>query len=271
MRRKASLTRTSVLPPPSSSSSPPPPPPSTVVSPLIVRGTLTNIATGYPLQGLSVRAYFLEPPGRQGNKQNETLLGRAVTDARGAYQIMWSDSPVVTDRLCLLRSCAGCQYTLKVSEGSSSPLLVTQPTTAPTTINQVDLQVPIPKKKGMTKQQWVTLGKRLKAARVSTVSGLVQSLLDASTSLPAFKGWPLTDRQNALSELESAFLDPGGVLDKLVPLPSWQQLGSPNGLTAYTRSLGRKPPRGPQDPEGARGDERQDPAVPRPFLGELAD
>jgi Tc toxin complex TcA C-terminal TcB-binding domain len=214
----------------------PPPPAQPVSSSLTVQGMLTNSVTGYPLQGLAVRAYFLEPSAKAGGKRKETLLGSATSDGGGAYQIAWSDSPVVADRLCLLANCNGCQFLLRVSEGGRRPLLVTRPT-APSGANlQINLAVAIPGKK-LTRIQWATLGKRLKAAQVSRLSDVVRSLVDVSPSSSAFKDWSIMDRQNALAQLESAFLDPHGVLDKVAPLPSWQQLGTPGGLMSYTRSL----------------------------------
>ena len=216
----------------------PPPPAKPVSYPLIVRGTLTNSATGYPLQGLLVRAYFIEPASKPGGGQQETLLGSAASDGRGAYQISWSDSPSVADRLCLLAGCAGRRFLLRVSEGARSPLLVTQPIAPSGATTQVDLAVAIPKKK-LTKGRWAALGRRLRAAQVSRLSDAVQSLIDASPSTPAFKDWSVLERQNALSQLETAFLDPNGVLGKAAPLPSWQQLASPNGLMSYSRALGQ--------------------------------
>ncbi|MDA4112878.1 MAG: hypothetical protein OK474_02415 [Thaumarchaeota archaeon] len=198
-----------------------------------------NSVTGYPLQGLAVRAYFLEPQSKAGGKQKEIFLGSATSSGDGAFQISWSDSPTVSDRLCLLANCDGRQFLLRVSEGARRPLLVTQPMTPSRMNAQVNLAVVIPRK-NLTRRQWAAVGRRLKAARVSRLNDVVQSLIEVSPSSPAFKGWSILDRQNALAQLESAFLDPQGVLNKVAPLPSWQQLGAPDGLMSYTHSLGQR-------------------------------
>ena len=62
-------------------------------SPLTLRGMVVNPLTGYPLQGLTVRSCFLEPPAKARGKQKETLLCSGISDEAGAYQLSWLNSP----------------------------------------------------------------------------------------------------------------------------------------------------------------------------------
>jgi hypothetical protein len=223
------------------------PPPRQSDSSFTVIGALLNTATGYPIQGLTVNVYFLEPQVKGNTRQEETLLGTAQSTIDGTYRIVWIDSPVVSQKLCLLTSCPRSQFILKVSEGPSKPkqqaqpskqlLLISSPTSATSKTMVVNLSISIPEQI-LTNRDWTVIGKRMQTAGLTRLSDLTRQLVILPPSQSLFREWSPIQRQNAVAQLEKAFLDPQGTLSKISPLPSWQQLSAPNGLENYRKSLG---------------------------------
>jgi hypothetical protein len=244
-------------------------------SPVKIIGTLRNAAIGYPLGGLSVQVFLLgttpaptpvRPSKRRERQklkaalapgeaaQSQVLLGSANSTAEGLYQVTWIASPAVSQQLCLLANCPESQFLLKVSDGNSAkPLLVTQPMSLENNALVLNLAVPIAPL-ALTKRNWSDLGRRLQTAPIKKgrrqrpsqlqaassmrLNDLVRELLLSPASKMLFKDWSLPLRQNAIGQLETAFLDPRGVLSKVTPVPSWQQLRAPNGLDSYKATLG---------------------------------
>ncbi|HLX58261.1 MAG TPA: hypothetical protein VKR83_14675 [Ktedonobacteraceae bacterium] len=205
---------------------------------LNISGILLNASSGYPLQDLTVQVYFLEPsPSADTSQQNETLLGSGNSSLGGLYQIVWVASPLVAQRLCLLTSCSNAQFLLKVSAGpTTAPFLVTSPMSASGKSMVVNLSAPIPQET-LTQSNWTDIGQRMQTAHIKLLSGLIAQLVLMPSSQSIFKDWPLTLRQSAVTQLETAFLDPQGVLGRIRPIPPWQQLKTPEGLSAYQKSL----------------------------------
>jgi hypothetical protein len=240
-------------------------------APLNLRGTLLNAMTGYPLGGLTVQVYRLvpadtaaasspakgrtkaKPQPHQAATQAEpvrTLLGSASSTWDGNYLVKWIASPSVSQDLCLLANCREAHFIITVSDGTNQkPLFTGPPTSVSTTSIEMNLPITIPKQV-LTKHNWADVGQRLQggapakragqpgAVTIVRLSDLVQELLLSPSSKMLFKDWSLTLRQNALIELETAFLDPHGILSKIAPLPSWQQLRAPTGLDSYQKALG---------------------------------
>ena len=206
---------------------------------LAITGTLSNAETHYPLPGLLVRAFYQAPPEHVGDKSPpRQLLGRAISDAAGQFALTWDASPAVAQLLCLLARCGEAEYSLTVALSEHTPVLLTTPPSpaGKTTISRA-LLISLPSKR-LTHAEWGELGERLAATGVATVSALVEQISrPAGTGLVA-RDWPLPKRQQAIAEMERAFLDPRGTLAALAPLPSWQALGQPGALDAYRASLG---------------------------------
>jgi hypothetical protein len=71
--------------------------------PFVIGGRLVNAASGYPLAGLRVGAYFVEPPsdGREPPAPNQPshLLGEGVSGSDGRFGLAFADTPLVRQRL----------------------------------------------------------------------------------------------------------------------------------------------------------------------------
>ena len=218
---------------------PAPPKMPTARSLLAFSGRLRNASTGYPLPGLTVQVLFVQPPPKPGMiPLAPRLLGSARSDASGSWSIVWDLGPPVSQLVCLLAHCDEARFEVRViDKPGSSPLLVTKPASAARATIVLDLAVPIPLKP-LKKTQWNDLGRRVRKAGSVTLSIVVNQLAQTGVATPIFRDWPLARRQNALSALETAFLDPRGTLSVIAPLPSWQALAAPGGLDAYSKILG---------------------------------
>ena len=82
------------------------------------------------------------------------------------------------------------------------------------------------------------LGKKTKESRVEKLSDLVAALLVQPSSASIFKDWSTETRYAAVEQLELALLDPTGTLNKVSPLPLWQNLTGPGQLDGFIASLG---------------------------------
>jgi hypothetical protein len=81
------------------------------------------------------------------------------------------------------------------------------------------------------------MGKRLLKVRLARLNGVVNELLSSPNTASLFQDWDVQTRQSAVLKLESAFLDPAGILNSKAPLPSFERLKSPGGLEAYHKQL----------------------------------
>ncbi|HLJ13722.1 MAG TPA: hypothetical protein VKV15_04440 [Bryobacteraceae bacterium] len=224
---------------------PAPPKVSTTPSPLAISGRLRNALTGYALPGLTVQILLLQPDPVPGAKPlARRLLGSAQSDASGSWNIVWDSSPAASQFVCLLAHCDDAQFVVSVMDRpGSSPLLVTEPASAARAAIMLDLAVPVPVKP-LSKAQWTDLGRRVQKAGPVTLNTIVNQLAQTGTAASIFKDWPLAQRQNALLALETGFLDPRGTLGAIAPVPSWQTLVAPDGVDAYSKTLGAAGRRG---------------------------
>jgi hypothetical protein len=152
----------------------------------------------------------------------------------------WQPGPAIHQLLCLLSNCSDATYTVSVSTASGTPpLLSTAPAAATGRSVSLALLVPIPAQT-FTTAEWTDLGRRAAAAGIHTVNRLADHLDRLPSGQSIFGDWPLAQRQNALAQLESAFLDPTNTLGAIAPLPAWQALEEPGALDAYTKTLGER-------------------------------
>ncbi|KAI9843188.1 MAG: hypothetical protein M1837_006550 [Sclerophora amabilis] len=209
--------------------------------PLIVQGAVYNNDTNYPLSGLLVRAFFLEPHRTVANTSdtiypNETLIGSSYTVSNGTFNLEWIDNPATSERLFLLANYEDARFQLRVFDGNGSDPLVSSPalTGKDTTVN---LSTKLPAV-NITTDDWKDMGERFKARHLETASDLVQQLVFNAPETSIFKDWPIAKRQTAVKDLESAMLDPTNALQEVEALPSWSNLTTTDGLKRYQERLG---------------------------------
>jgi hypothetical protein len=208
-------------------------------SPLAVGGTILNAVTNYPLPGLTVSLLSLEAaPAGDESPPAETPLGSSVSSGSGDYQITWIDSPLVSQRVCTLVNCPDSQFILKVEEpGRTTPLYVSPATSPRGNSTVVNLLVTLPQR-AVTATNWRAVGRRLQGSGFTKLTDLIRQLTVVPPAASLFADWSVSLKQNAVAQLESAFLDPTGTLGKITPVPSWHQLTAPGGLDAYRQALG---------------------------------
>jgi receptor-binding and translocation channel-forming TcA subunit of Tc toxin len=208
-------------------------------SELGLSGTLLNARSGDPLAGLCIKLYYLDQPSRPAGEASRMLLGSATSDHGGAFKMAWLPGRAVAERLCLLTNFAEARWALAVTDTQRKRLLAERAFEGPAA-NQTALEVlvPIPEKL-LSAAKWGQIGERAKSAGLTQMNALVRELSGSAGSSSVFKDWPVEERQNALAELEAAFLDPEQALRKIKPLPAWRELAAPGGLDAYRQELGR--------------------------------
>ncbi len=171
-------------------------------------GTLVNAANGYPLAGLYVRAYFVEPDSRA---DGHVLLGEGATDASGRFRVRPLDDERVRERLLLLRQGEG-EGSLRLEAGV--------PGRDPFYTSEVDgafedlplpLRVQLPEVE-VTAEHWKQLGERMEEARLLQLHSLVAELTTVPPERSLFGDWSPELRQSVVTELERTFLDPDRVL-----------------------------------------------------------
>lgn len=178
-----------------------------------VWGTVIHAATAYPLADVVVRA-------RSAGECSTALLGEGHSDADGGFRIRFIDNPCVHERLLLLQlGRATCSLEVEWSRETSVPwpCPVSGATAMPLILRIALGYSP------MGAETWADIAHRLMQHRIAQLSTLARALIDpAEVSL--FGDLDLETRHSALIELEQAFLDPEGLLRKLVPLPTFYQL-----------------------------------------------
>ncbi len=210
-----------------------------------VSGNLRTARYGYPLAGLQVSAWFVEPedpaqPVKPAVQGSEVLLGTAVSGPDGDFQITFLDTPAVKQRLCLLAQCEGARLRLAVRQDRVGVLYRSEPLAPRAGAVTADLDVTLPEVP-VGREHWIALGERLERARVAQLHLLVEQLA-APQPESLFADWSLELRQAALVELEQAFLDPTYTLRASAgALPSWKELRAADALEQFARRIARHP------------------------------
>ena len=211
---------------------------------LSISGNLVSTAYGYPLGGMIVSAYFVEStslpdPARasDGSSQRlETLLGEAVSDMNGHFQIILPDTPLVRQRAYVLTQFADASLVLTVRDADGQVSYTSEPISAASRRVVMTLDVPVPQA-DVAGDLWAMLGERLEAARITQVNVLAQQLI-APDGQSLVADWNLPTRQAVLTQLEQAFLDPQNILREVAPpLPTWSDLRAPGTLEAFHERL----------------------------------
>ena len=208
-----------------------------------LNGVLLNASGRYPLAGLHVFAYYVEPEAdlirpkdAVSTGPSETLLGEGISSYDGHFGIVFRNSPLVEQRLCLLRQCPDSAVLLKVCGEEGSVYFVSSRLYGPRRSLFIELSVPLPLEE-LSLEIWRQLSGRLLAARVAHLEELVRQLVLLPPGQSLFADWSLIRRQSVLAALEAAFLDPRGLLRARVQLPRWNELSAPGALEAYQQAL----------------------------------
>lgn len=205
-----------------------------------IHGLLINASTGYPLNNLRVAAYFIESAEEDASTceetiQKEYLLGTGNSDVDGHFEIIFRDSPLVHQWLCLLKQCQESSFILKV-ENLTGELYLTSDPLSGTTHFPIVLAVPLPAQPVST-SIWKELGRRMEQNRLVRLNDLVQQLTVPETKQLIFRDWDWQTRQNVLNELEQSFLDPKGILRQYAMLPGFYSLSDTDTLAAYQQQI----------------------------------
>jgi hypothetical protein len=206
-----------------------------------VSGTLRTARYGYPLSGLEVSAWFVEPEdpahaAKPAAQRSETALGTAVSGPDGNFQITFLGTPAVKQKLCLLAQCEGAYVRLVVRQDPCGVLYRSEPLAPRAGAVVADLDVELPAVP-VGRERWIVIGERLERARIGQLHLLAKQLA-APQAETLFADWGPELRQAALAELEQAFLDPTYTLRALAgPLPSWKELRAPGALDEFVQRL----------------------------------
>lgn len=196
---------------------------------LNVSGNLIHNKSGYPLPGLKVSAYFVEPVEKSEYTSNcidspeDTLIGESVSKDNGEFSIHFLDTLTVRQKLAALTQVANSELVLKVLDEDNTILLVSAPISITSKNFSVTLSVSFPDLP-MSKDTQLLLSERLEKIRIVQLHEIALALSSMDGS-PFFKDWSLSFRFNILFQLEQAFLDPTGLLREVAsPLPTFNEI-----------------------------------------------
>lgn len=218
-----------------------------------VNGKLLSAGHAYPLAGLTVQAVFIDPASVDGAEQNqrrprETMIGAGDSGQGGEFRITFFETPLAQQKLRLLQnSLQGC-LVLKVQalaarseagseRGKTSPRLyyVSEKFHSPIQ-NPLTLEIPL-ERKTILPGKWKEFASLLKRARLSALHIIAGQLLPGRAAGSLFRDWDLETRFSLLEALESAFLDPGGELQKAGFEPAFCNFTNPASLAADKKRL----------------------------------
>ena len=153
-------------------------------SPLEIWGRLVHAGYGYPLMGLAIQAVFLDLSNTDAaaaaqNHPHETIIGTGNSGPGGDFQITFLDTPVVQQRICLLKICPQARLVLKVyvsaprkktkqKRSQAAPRLyyVTEPLDGAVRY-PITLEISVPAKP-VPPTRWKELSSQLERARLHT-------------------------------------------------------------------------------------------------------
>ena len=205
-----------------------------------INGILINAANGYPLSGLRVKAYFVEPDALnesehyRGDRLPECLLGEGISDSSGRFDIVFRNSETVRQRLFLLTGYEGTYFFLTVESSAGKPYVSDFLSIA--SRFPVTLSIALPAQR-VAPATWRTLGERMEGARLAHLHDLARELVLTAPPQSLFSDWDLETRQSVLTELEQAFLDPQGILRDIAMPPGFYALRVPGALEQYQKRL----------------------------------
>src|ERR1700687_6084976 len=205
-----------------------------------VKGTLLNSTNGLPLPNMSVVMHSARTALTKESdvRQPEGLIvGEAVTDKAGSFDISFSQTREAQEELLLLTQFPGSAFVLSVAQpGKKDPLTVSKPYPIRSGGNTVALCIELAGEE-IPASMWDTVGSRLEEARITQIHEIASLLTSTSPSQQLFADSSQGQREALLVELEEAFLDPSGLLRKSAPVPSFHESKAPGTMEQYQITL----------------------------------
>ena len=192
-----------------------------------VTGRVVNALTGQPLSGAVIRARSHD------SRNGKSVLGEAVTQSAGAFQIRFRDDPRVLERLRLV-GLSEASLTLEVEWARDGIAVARCPITG-STASPVTIPVTLPYQP-VDVGMWETIGERAEDHRIGSIDALARELA-APASASLFGDLAFEVRHAALLDLEYAFLDPVGVLRRTAPMPTFYGLQAPGAMDELERAI----------------------------------
>lgn len=198
---------------------------------LLITGILLNANNGYPLAGLLVKAYRIEPVLLNNHNssdvkhQKKYLLAEGAADSTGYFSLSLNELELLE-----------CNFVLSVESQAGVIYFVSEPYARLKSTTRINLLVPFVVS-AVDPSIWKALGKRLQEARLVQLHELVRQLSGTHSGNTIFGDWDLAVRHAILTELEHAFLDPDGVLRKYAQPPTFDALHSSVFLRQYRQEL----------------------------------
>lgn len=207
-----------------------PAPPQKQSDTIRITGRVVDARTGMSLPGL--RVAFTDA------NDAKPALGNGACGADGRFLIAFDDRQQIRERLLLLRRLPDAKVVLRVEAPDGQQLASSEPFALDRDEIGVDISVPFPGTK-ITKKTWAALGQALERARVARVNEVAR-ILNGGRSVPGLDGIPMLERQAMLGQIEQAFLDPTGVLRKVIgSVPTLQGLSDPVQAADYRQQVER--------------------------------
>ncbi|MCI5130848.1 MAG: hypothetical protein D3904_04845 [Candidatus Electrothrix sp. EH2] len=198
-----------------------------VVESLTVSGMLLNKNNGYPLTGLTVRAFSVGTLEEEGTIEQDSgsPLAESISGRSGRFSLRLDG---------LESSVKGFLLVCKDSTGSvnftSAPFPLSQPT------ENLILHIPI-EEPSVDLALWQVMAERMEQTRTVQLHELVRQLCTADSQSTRFADLGMGKRLAIVSELEYAFLDPEGVLRSYATAPSFMDLNSSALLSRYVEQF----------------------------------
>ncbi len=207
-----------------------------------LRGYVVNQRTNIPLAGMHISIYPADSPvspGRraavQGPRKRALLLGSAVTNADGRFEVGFERSPQARDKRYLLGRDGLGRLQVNICAEAKGKVYGTFDVQVSQTLEPFRLELPLPEK-SVPVATWRKMGQLLESTRTVRIHEVARRL--ASRSDTSLGGWDFETRQALLTQLEAEFLDPTGVLRRSGLLPTFHSLNAPGGYDEAIRALG---------------------------------
>jgi hypothetical protein len=194
---------------------------------LAISGMLLNKDNGYPLAGLTVRAFSVGTLEEGGTVEPEldSPLVESVSETSGRFSLRFDGLESSVKGFVLICEDAGGSVIF-----TSAPYSLSKP--AENLILQIPIEEPC-----VDLALWPVLAERMKQTRVVQLHELVRQLCAVGSGNTVFSDLGAGVRLAIVTELESAFLDPDGVLRSYAAAPSFVKLNSAALLNQYAEQF----------------------------------
>ncbi len=194
-----------------------------MVDRIAISGLLLNKNNGYPLAGLTVRAFSVGTieEGETIELDNNSPLAESISGPSGRFSLSVDDlESSVTGFVLVCNDSNGSAMFTSARYSLSKPvenliLLL------PMEVSSIDLAV------------WQALAECVEQTRIVQLHELVRQLCGAGSGSTFFQNLSMGVRMAVITELEYAFLDPKRILRSHAAAPSFKDLNSSTSLNEY--------------------------------------